>query len=162
MLSPKMLDALNQQINREFASAYLYLAMAAQCEAQSLPGMAHWMKRQATEEYGHGMRLFELICDRGGRVSLAALPQPPAEFGSPLELFQQVLSHERKVTAYINAVYELALDEKDYASQVALHWFVNEQVEEEKNASVIVDQLKAIPDKSSAILFLDRQLGKRS
>ena len=162
MLTPKMLDALNQQINREFASAYLYLAMAAQCEAQSLPGMAHWMKRQATEEYGHGMRLFEYLCDRGGRVALAAVPQPPAEFGSPLELFQQVLAHERKVTAYINAVYELALEEKDYASQVALHWFVNEQVEEEKNASVIVDQLKAIPDKSSAILFLDRQLGKRS
>ena len=162
MLSSKMLDALNQQINREFASAYLYLAMAAQCEAQSLPGMAHWMKRQATEEYGHGMRLFEYLCDRGGRVALAAVPQPPAEFGSPLELFQQVLAHERKVTAYINAVYELALEEKDYASQVALHWFVNEQVEEEKNASVIVDQLKAIPDKSSAILFLDRQLGKRS
>ena len=162
MLTPKMLDALNQQINRELASAYLYLAMAAQCEAQSLPGMAHWMKRQATEEYGHGMRLFEHICDRGGRVALAAIPQPPAEFGSPLELFQQVLAHERKVTAYINAVYELALEEKDYASQVALHWFVNEQVEEEKNASVIVDQLKAIPDKSSAILFVDRQLGKRS
>jgi ferritin len=162
MLSPKMLDALNQQINREFASAYLYLAMAAQCEAQSLPGMAHWMKRQATEEYGHGMRLFELICDRGGRVALAAIPQPPAEFGSPLELFQQVLSHERKVTAYIDAVYELALEEKDYASQVALQWFVNEQVEEEKSASVIVDQLKAIPEKSSAILFVDRQLGKRS
>ena len=162
MLSPKMLDALNQQINREFASAYLYLAMAAQCEAQSLPGMAHWMKRQATEEYGHGTRLFEHVCDRGGRVALEAISQPPAEFGSPLELFQQVLAHERKVTAYVNAVYELALEEKDYATQVALHWFVNEQVEEEKNASVIVDQLKAIPDKSSAILFLDRQLGKRS
>ncbi len=162
MLSPKMLDALNQQINREFTSAYLYLAMAAQCEAQSLPGMAHWMKRQATEEHGHGMRLFEHVCDRGGRVALGAIAQPPAEFGSPLELFQKVLSHERKVTEHINAVYELALDEKDYAAQVALHWFVTEQVEEEKNASVIVDQLKAIPDKSSAILFLDRQLGKRS
>jgi ferritin len=155
MLTPKMIDALNQQINREFASAYLYLAMAAQCEARSLPGMAHWMKRQ-------GMRLFEHICDRGGQVTLAAIPQPPAEFGSPLELCQQVLSHERKVTEYINAVHELALEEKDRASQVALHWFVSEQVEEEKNASVIVDQLKAIPDKSSAILFLDRQLGKRS
>jgi ferritin len=162
MLSPKMLDALNRQINHEFASAYLYLAMAAQCEAQALPGMAHWMKRQAGEEYGHGMRLFEHICDRGGRVVLAPIPQPPVEFGSPLELFQQVLEHERKVTAYINAVYELALEEKDYAAQVALHWFVNEQVEEEKSASVIVDQLKAIPDRSSAILFLDRQLGKRT
>jgi ferritin len=162
MLSPKMLDALNQQINHELASAYLYLAMAAQCEAHSLPGMANWMKRQAGEEYGHGMRLFEHICDRGGRVVLAAIPQPPAEFGSPLALFQQVLAHERKVTAYINAVYELALEEKDYAAQVALHWFVNEQVEEEKNASIIVDQLKAIPEGSSAVLFLDRQLGKRT
>ena len=162
MLSPKMLDALNQQINREFASAYLYLAMAAQCESQSLPGMAHWMKRQASEEYAHGMRLFEHICDRGGRVSLAAIPQPPIDFGSARELFEQVLAHERKVTAYINAVYELALEDKDYATQVALHWFINEQVEEEKNASVIVDQLRTIPDTSSAILFLDRQLGKRS
>jgi ferritin len=162
MLSSKMVDALNQQINREFASAYLYLAMAAQCEAQSLPGMARWMKRQAGEEYGHGMRLFEHICDRGGRVSLAAIPQPPAEFGSPLELFQHALAHERKVTAYIHAVYELALEEKDYAAQVALQWFVNEQVEEEKSASVIVDQLKAIPAGSSAVLFVDRQLGKRT
>ncbi len=162
MLSPKMLDALNQQINREFASAYLYLAMAAHCEAESLPGMAHWMKRQAAEEQGHGLRLFAHICDRGGRVALAALAQPPSEFGAPLELFEQVLEHERKVTAAIHALCELALEEKDYPTQVMLQWFVNEQVEEEKSASLIVQQLKGIPTGSSAVLYFDRQLGKRT
>jgi ferritin len=161
MLSAKLLEALNLQINREFASAYLYLAMAAQCEARSLPGMANWMKRQATEEHAHGMRLFDHVCDRGGRVVLATIPQPPAEFGPPLEMFEQVLEHERNVTGNIHAVYELALEEKDYATQIALQWFINEQVEEEKSAGVIVDQLKAIPVGSSAVLFLDRQLGKR-
>ncbi len=162
MLNRKIVEALNQQINHEFASSYLYLAMAAHCEAESLPGMAHWMKRQAAEEQAHGMRLFEHICDRGGRVALAALAQPPTEFGAPLELFEQVLAHERKVTTAIHSLYELALEEKDYPTQVMLQWFVNEQVEEEKNASLIVEQLKATPAGSSAVLYLDRQLAKRT
>ena len=162
MLSPKMLDALNQQINRELASEYLYLSMAAYCETLALPGIAHWLKRQAAEEHGHAMKLFDQICDRGGRVALGTLAQPPSEFGTPRQVFERVLEHERSVTASIHGLYELALAEKDYASQVCLTWFVSEQIEEEKTATQILDQLRAFPEGSSALLYLDRHLGKRA
>lgn len=158
MLSKTIQDALNDQIQKEFASSYLYLAMAAYCETQNLPGMAKWLKVQAEEERGHAMRIFEYVNDRGGTVILKAIEQPPAEFGTPVEVFEKVLAHEQKVTASINDLYALAVKENDYATQVMLQWFITEQVEEEKTASDIVALLKLAGEH---VVVLDHRLGKR-
>ncbi len=161
MLSKKLLDEVNEQIKHELYSAYLYLAMAAHSQSQNLPGFAHWMQVQAKEEVGHAMKFFEYIHDRGCNVVLQAIDQPPAEFASPTAMFQATLEHEKKVTARINLLYAIASDEKDYASQAFLQWFVTEQVEEEKNATQIVDTLKMAGEKGTALFMLDRQLGSR-
>jgi len=161
MLSDKMLKALNDQIELELNSAYLYLAMAAYSEAQNLPGFGHWFRKQFEEETGHGMKIFSQICDRGGRVTLGPVTKPKADFGSPLATFQEVLKHEQKVTAAIHALYEVALAEKDFATQTFLHWFINEQVDEEKTAEEIIRQLEAIGDKPHLLLMLDHRLGER-
>ena len=150
------------RIQKELYSSYLYLAMAAHFESVNLPGFASWMKKQADEERSHGMRLWEHVVDRGGKVELKAIEQPPTAFGRPLEVFQQVLEHEQKVTASINALYALALKDNDVAARIWLQWFVNEQVEEEKNASELIEQLKMSGDQAFAALFMDRHvLGKR-
>lgn len=161
MITDKMAKALSEQVNLELSSAYLYLAMAAQLEAENLPGCAHWMKVQHQEETGHAMKLFNYLAERGGRVTLNAIAKPAPEFGTPLEIFKTVLAHERKVTAAINALYELAIAEKDYAAQSQLQWFVNEQVEEEKNAEDIIRQLEAFAGKPHLLLMLDHRLGER-
>lgn len=161
MLSKTLLDEMNEQIKHELYSAYLYLSMAAQSEAMNLPGFAHWMRLQAQEEVGHAMRFYHFIYDRGGRVVLQAIDQPPVEFASPLAMFEQTLEHERKVTARINHIYSLAVQEKDFASQSFLDWFVDEQVEEEKSASQILETLKMIGEKGHTLVMLDRELGKR-
>ena len=162
MLSTDLLNGFNDHIQKEFYSSYLYLAMAAHFESVRLPGFASWMKKQADEERSHGMKLWEHIYDRGGKVELKAIEQPPATFGKPLEVLQQVLKHEEKVTASINALYALALKEGDVAAQIYLQWFVTEQVEEEKNASELVDQLKMSGDQGFAALFMDKHvLGAR-
>jgi len=161
MLNKGVQDAINEQIKNELYSAYLYLSMSAYCEAVNLPGFAHWMRLQSQEEVSHAMKYFEFINDRGGRVVLQAIDQPPIEFQSPLDVFQQTLEHERKVTAMIHRLYELAVKENDYATQAQLQWFITEQVEEEKRASEIVERLKMIGDQGPALLMLDRQLGER-
>src|SRR5512141_504708 len=138
MISDAMQKAINEQINKELYSSYLYLSMAAYFESRNLPGFAKWMYVQADEERGHGMKLFEHLVDRGGRVTLAPIAGPQAEWKTSLEVFKQVQSHEAAVTASINALYEMALTEKDYPAQVLLQWFITEQVEEEKNAAEIV------------------------
>ncbi|MDI3530628.1 MAG: ferritin [Candidatus Atribacteria bacterium] len=161
MLSKKLEEALNEQIKNELYSAYLYLAMAAQCEAQNLNGFAHWLKVQAKEEIGHGMKLYDFVNDRGGRVILKAIEQPPVEFGTPLDMFKKVLEHEQKVTSMINQLYELAKQENDYPAQVMLQWFIDEQVEEEKNASYILALLNYTEGKGQGLIMLDRELGKR-
>ncbi len=161
MLSKKLLGEMNEQIKHELYSAYLYLAMAAHSEAHNLPGFAHWMKAQAQEEMGHAMKFFEFIHDRGSGVILQAIDQPPAEFASPTAIFQATLEHEQKVTARINLLYAIASDEKDYASQTFLQWFITEQVEEEKNATQILDTMKMAGEKGTALFMLDRQLGSR-
>ncbi len=161
MLSKKMQDAINGQIKDELYSSYLYLAMAADAEAKNLPGFAHWMTVQSQEEHGHAMKFFHYVNERGGRVELQAIPQPALEWPSPLAMFQQVLAHERSVTAAIHHLYELALQEKDYATQAMLQWFISEQVEEEANAARIVDLLEKIGDKMQALIMLDHQLGQR-
>jgi ferritin len=161
MLSKKIQDAINEQINSEFYSSYLYLSMSAYCEPANMKGFAHWMMLQSKEEWGHGMKFFDYVSDRGGRVMLRTIDKPPAEFKSPLDVFQKVLSHEQEVTAKIHRLYELAVKEDDYATQVALQWFITEQVEEEKNAGEIVDQLKMIGDHKPSLMMLDKQLGAR-
>ncbi|HLB50510.1 MAG: ferritin [Chloroflexota bacterium] len=161
MLAKTVQDAINNQINMEFVSSYIYLSMSAHFEHENLPGFAQWMFAQGEEERLHAMKLFNFINDRGGRVTLQAIPQPPVEFGSPLEVFQKALEHEQKVSASINNLYGLAAKESDYAAQVMLQWFVNEQVEEEKTATQIVEQLKRIGNDGPALLLLDREMGAR-
>lgn len=162
MLSPKLQNALNAQINLEMASSYAYLAMAAHFESVALPGMSNWMRIQAAEEHTHGMKLFDHMCDRGGKVVLQPIAQPEHEFDTPLSVFEAALHHEQTVTQAINSLYALAQQESDYPSQVMLQWFINEQVEEEKNAMTAIDQLKMAGGNPSAILMLDQMYGNRT
>jgi ferritin len=161
MISKTLEAAINDQIKNELYSAYLYLSMSAHFEEHNLAGFAHWMRVQAREEQEHAMKFYDYVHDRGGVVKLQAIDQPPAAWKSSLELFQQVLEHEQKVTDLINKLYELAVKENDYATQVMLQWFITEQVEEEKNASQIIEQIKMIDAHGTAVLMLDKQLGKR-
>jgi ferritin len=161
MISTAMQQAVNEQINKEMYSSYLYLSMAAYFEDKTLPGFAKWMHVQAGEEHEHGMKFFKYLVDRGGRVELKPIAGPETDWKTHLEVFKQVQAHEAEVTASINALYELALKEKDYPTQVLLQWFINEQVEEEKNAAEIVHQLELIDAKGTAVLMLDHQLAKR-
>jgi ferritin len=156
-----MQNAINEQIRDELYSAYLYLSMAAYFEAQSLPGFASWMRTQSEEEVEHAMKFFDFVNERGGRVKLQAIEQPTVDFESPLAVFEATYEHEQKVTALIHGLYELALEENDYAAQVMLHWFIEEQVEEEASVSQIVDTLERVGDKDQALIMLDRELGQR-
>lgn len=161
MFSKVIQDEMNEQIKHELYSAYLYLAMAAYLDHSSLPGFAHWMRLQAQEEVEHAMKFFDYIHDRGGRVVLQAIDQPPAEFKSPTAIFSQAYEHEQMVTGRINHIYGLAVQEKDFASQEFLNWFVKEQVEEEKSASQILETLKMSGEQGHSLVMLDRQLGER-
>ena len=162
MLTSKLQDAINRQINSELYSAHLYLSMAAYFETISLTGFASWMKIQHQEETDHALRLFDYVNDRHGRVVLHAVDQPPIEFESPLSVMQQSLEHEREVTKMINSLYELAIAEKDYPSHVLLEWFVEEQVEEEKTLTDIVDHLNIIGDDGTGLLIMNERLGSRT
>jgi ferritin len=162
MINKPMQDAMNEQINKELFSSYLYLSMAAYFEEKNLSGFANWMRVQAEEEREHAMKFYDFILERGGKVTLKAIDAPKTEWNSNLEVVEEVAAHEAKVTASIYALYELALQEKDYPAQVMLQWFITEQVEEEKNAADIVADLKLIEERGTAVLMLDKQLGKRS
>jgi ferritin len=161
MLTKAMQDAINEQIKNELYSAYLYLAMSNQLEEKNLGGFANWLQVQFHEEQGHALKFMEYLHDRGGKVELKAIDQPPAMWSTNLEVFQQVLEHEKKVTNLIHKLYALALKENDYATQLMLQWFISEQVEEEKNASDIIAQLEMITAHDTAVLMLDHDLGKR-
>lgn len=161
MLGKKLEDAINEQINKELYSAYLYLSMSAYCEAESLPGFAKWMRAQVQEEVAHAMRFFDYVNARGGRVVLKAIEMPTPVWKSPLEMFQQVLDHERKVTGMIDRLYELARAEKEYATVMELQWFITEQVEEEQKAGQVLEQLKRVEAHPMGLLMVDRQLGER-
>ena len=162
MYSKRVMELMNEQIKHELYSAYLYLSMSAYFEGESLPGFAHWMRVQAAEEQEHAMKFYDFIYERGGRVVLQAIDQPPAEFESLREVFKQTLEHEKKVTGLIEAIYAVAVEDKDYASQTFLNWFINEQVEEEKNATDLLETLRMVGDKGSALIMFDRELGRRS
>ena len=161
MFSEKLTKEMNLQIKHELYSAYLYLSMASHFDANNLKGFSHWMKFQAKEELEHGMKFYEYLNSRGAKVNLEEIDQPPLEFGDPLEIFAMVLEHEKSVTDRINLLYGIAVDDKDYASQSFLNWFVDEQVEEEEHAAEILDTLKKVGDKSTALFMLDRSLAER-
>lgn len=162
MLSKTMQEALNEQINLELYSAYVYLSMVTYFEPLNLPGFGHWMRLQAREEVGHAMKIFEFVHDRGSRVLLGAVSGPPTEFEGPLAVMRQALEHERHVTARMHELYALAVKENDYASQVMLHWFLDEQVEEERTLEEIVGQMELAGAEGPALLLLDERLGGRS
>ncbi len=162
MLKQTVQDALNEQIKAELESAYVYLAMSAYSESVNLRGFASWMRAQSQEELGHALKLFDFVNDRGGRVTLQALTQPPADYKSALDMMEHTLNHEQKVSGLINRLYELALKESDYPTQAHLQWFITEQVEEEKTAQEIVEQLRMIGNHTPGLLMLDRQMGQRS
>ncbi|NJL34866.1 MAG: ferritin [Chloroflexaceae bacterium] len=161
MLSQALQDIINDQIAMEMHASLTYLSMAAYFEANNLEGCAHWMRLQSSEEQAHAMKFFEFLNDRGARVRLQAIGSPPVEFESPLTVFEKALEHEQKVTAKINQIYTLALKENDYPTQVMLHWFIEEQVEEEKSASQIIELLKMTGGQPAVLLMLDRQLAAR-
>jgi ferritin len=161
MLNAAVQDAMNQQVNAELYSAYLYLSMAADFEEGNLRGMGHWMQVQAKEEAGHAMKFFKYIAERGGRVTLTSIAAPPTKWKSPQVVFEEVYKHECHVSSLINKLVELAEAEKDHASAVFLQWFISEQVEEEANASEILHQLKMVGDSKQGLFMLDRHLAQR-
>jgi ferritin len=161
-LSQKITDALNQQINDELSSAYAYLAMSAWADTQNLTGAAHWLRLQWEEELGHATKLIDYMAERDGRIVLSAIDQPQAQFTSLLQVFETVLQHETDVTAAIYRIYDLAVEEKDFAAQALLQWYVEEQVEEENSASEIISMLKLAGDSGSGLLMVDRQLAARA
>jgi ferritin len=161
MISKKMQDALNEQINAELYSAYLYLSMVAYFESINLPGFANWMRVQTQEEVMHAMKIYDYVNERGGRVILKSIDEPQAEWKSPLAAFEAAYQHEQKVTGLINGLFNLAIEEKDHAANMFLQWFVSEQVEEESSADAIVQKLKLMADAPGGMYMLDNEMAQR-
>ena len=162
MLNKKIEEALNEQINAEMWSAYLYLSMAAYCHSVGQPGMANWFEVQFQEEQDHAKILFNYVNSRDGRVTLKPIDAVPTEWDGILDVFKSTLKHEQKVTALINKLYALTHEENDFATQSMLKWFIDEQVEEEENAKTIIDNIKMIKDNGYGIYMLDKELGSRT
>jgi len=161
VISSKMQKAINKQINAELYSSYLYLAMAAYFEANNWLGFAKWLKIQAQEENSHAMKFYEYVFERGGRVTLEEIAAPVSNWKSPLDAFEEVYAHELKVTGLINDLLKLAKQENDSATVSMLKWFIDEQVEEEAVALLIVDTLKLVKDSVQGLFMMDAQLGER-
>ena len=160
-IDSKLQDAINQHINAEIYSSYLYLSMSTFCESVDLPGFAHWMRVQSQEEYTHAMKLVTYLEDRDSRVILLPVDQPPVEFDSVEDIMRRTLAHEQHVSGLINDLYGVAVGANDYASQIMLQWFVSEQVEEEKTARDVIAALEMVKGRSDALLLLDREMGAR-
>jgi len=161
MIKENIQKALNKQINAELYSAYLYLSMSAYFQSINLAGFANWMRVQALEEMTHADKFYNFIVERGGRVELEAIEAPPKEWSSHLAVFENAYKHEQKVTSMINDLVDLAIKEKDHASNIFLQWFVTEQVEEEASADEVVQKLKLAGDKGSGLFMIDGELSKR-
>ena len=161
MLTRKLLDALNKQMNNEIYSAYLYLSMSSYAGSIGLKGSANWFMVQYQEEMVHAMKFFNFINSRGEHVELGALPAPPNEFRSLLDMFEQTLVHEQFITSSIDELADLALAEKDHATSIFLQWFITEQIEEEENDRDIIGKLRLIGDNGQGLLMLDNELGTR-
>lgn len=162
MLKKKMLKALNAQINAEMYSSYLYLSMESYFQSVSLSGFASWMRGQVQEELYHGMKFYDYVNERGGKVTLGAIAKPDSNWKTPLVAFEHILKHEQMVTGLINDLMDLAITEQDHATQIFLQWFVTEQVEEEASVGDVVDKLRLIKNDSSGLFLLDAELGKRT
>jgi len=161
MISKKMHAALNKQLKEELYSSYLYLSMSAFADHQNLKGFAHWLRLQAAEENAHGLRIMDYLLSIGQPVTLEAIDKPPAQFGTPKAMFESVLKHEQKITALIHKLYDQAVEEQDYRTQIMLQWFVTEQIEEEEQVQEILARIEAVDEKMSAILWIDKELKKR-
>lgn len=161
MISKKLQDAINEQINREFYSEFLYASMRAWFAGQTLNGFATWMEVQVREEHAHAMGFYTYLLDRGGKVELKAIKKPPMEFKDPMTAFKMTLEHEHFITKSINELMDLAITEKDHAMKSFLQWYVDEQVEEENNDETIIGKLNIIKDRPEGLLFLDKELGLR-
>jgi ferritin len=161
MIKERVEKALNEQVNAEIYSAYLYLSMSSYFDSVNLPGFAQWMKSQAMEEMVHAMKLYDYVIERGGRMLLGAIEAPPTQWDNPVAAFEATLEHERKVTALINNLVEIALDEKDHATNIFLQWFVSEQVEEEASVDSVLQKLKMIGSQGQGLFMMDRELGSR-
>ena len=161
MLSNKMVKALNKQINNEIYSAYLYLSMSAYSTFKGLKGFANWFMVQYQEEMTHAMKIYDYVNDQGRQVELMTVAQPPTEFGSPLEMFEKTLEHEKFVTRCINDLVNLAVREKDHATNIFLQWFVTEQIEEEANDNEIISKLKLVGNEGNGLFMIDKELATR-
>ena len=157
MLTNKVEEALNNQINAEMYSAYLYLSMAAWLETKNLGGFANWMKVQYDEEIFHAMKMFRYINERGGRVTLKRIEAPKTDWADITQVIEDTYTHEQKVTGLVNELVNIAFEEKDHATVNFLQWYVAEQVEEEANASQLLEQVKLIDGKGSGLFMLDRE-----
>ena len=160
-MSKELQEALNQQVTNELYAAHLYLSMAAYFESLNLPGFANFMKVQHREELSHAMKIFDFINDRNGRVYLQAIKQPPVEFQSVQEVMEKALEHEKHVTEVIYKLYEMAQRQKDYAAHVLMEWFVEEQVEEEKLFTELLEHVKLVGNDGTGLLMLDARLAQR-
>lgn len=161
MIKQKIQDEINDQIRAEFQSAWLYLGFAAWFESKNLDGFGHWMRMQWQEEQEHAMKFYDHILRRGGNVELESLEKPSVTAENVTEVFEKVLDHERYITKRIHSLYDLATEEDDYPLQTLLHWFIDEQVEEEENASAILERLKMIGEEGNSLYILDRELAER-
>jgi len=161
MIKEKIREALNQQLNAELYSSYLYLSMAAYFESINLKGFANWMRVQTQEELVHAMKFYDFIIERGGKVVLSSIEGPPTEWASPLAVFEHAYEHEQKVTGLINNLVDLSAAEQDHATSNFLQWFVAEQVEEEASADEVVQKIKLMGDASGGLFMLDRELAQR-
>lgn len=160
-MSDKIFKLLNEQIKHEFYSSYMYLSMSSYFENIPLEGFAKWFKKQSEEENEHGMKIFQYLMDRNLHADLQAIEKPPVKFDSIEQIFKMSLEHEQKVTKLIYNIYEQAAKEKDHATHVFMHWFIMEQVEEEKNANDNLDQIKLFGTDKAALLVLDQNFSKK-
>ncbi|MHC4389923.1 MAG: ferritin [Planctomycetota bacterium] len=161
-LTESMVSAINQQIKNEFEASYVYLGMASYFDQANFDGFASWMRSQSTEEWAHGMRLFDFLLYHNAAPELGSIEGPNLSYESPLHAFQTALAHEKQVTKQIFSLYELAMSERAYAAKAEIEWFIAEQAEEEKTAGDIVDRLEMVGTDIAALLVLDRDLGARS
>ena len=161
-MNPRVLEAINRQINSELSASYAYLAMSAYCECQKFTGAARWLRLQSQEEHMHAMKLFDFVLARDRNVELLAIDRPKSDFASVAEVFQRALQQEQEVSRQIDNLYETAFNEKAFSAVAELQWFLTEQVEEEKTAREIVAKFRMVGDDAASLLDLDRELGSRS
>ena len=156
-----MEEALNEQINKEMYSAYLYMSMSAHSTNAGLPGFANWFMVQYKEEMEHAMKIYDYVNNQGGRVKFKTIEEPLSTFKDAMDMFQKTLKHEQFITKSINELVDLAFKERDHATQIFLQWFVTEQIEEEGNDNDIIAKLRLAGDEGNGLFMIDKELGAR-